>query len=107
MARVKIDSRSVEVRITGVVDHLRARNIAEHNAEDNGYAYACGYLQSVLERALNELPVGKRQKFLSDLEKQVQPKTRRVRNLMSGEMVEIAYDTPRSCDPSTELFWSM
>ncbi len=32
---------------------------------------------------------------------------RKVRNLMSGEMVEIAYDTPMSCDPSTETYWSM
>jgi hypothetical protein len=35
------------------------------------------------------------------------PTTKTVRNLMSGEMVEIAYDTPRSCDPSSELYWSM
>ena len=30
-----------------------------------------------------------------------------VKNLMSGKDVEIAYDTPRSCDPSSELYWSM
>ena len=35
------------------------------------------------------------------------PTTRTVRNLMTGEMVEIAHDTPRSCDPSSELYWSM
>jgi len=33
--------------------------------------------------------------------------TKLVRNLMTGEGVRIARDTPRSCDPSTELFWSM
>lgn len=38
---------------------------------------------------------------------EVVPTTKRVRNLMSGEMVEIPHDTPRSCDPSSELFWSM
>jgi hypothetical protein len=32
---------------------------------------------------------------------------KRVRNLMSGVEVEIAHDTPRSCDPSSELYWSM
>jgi len=30
-----------------------------------------------------------------------------VRNLMSGQEVEIPHDTPRACDPSSELFWSM
>jgi hypothetical protein len=38
---------------------------------------------------------------------EVTPATKTVRNLMSGEMIEIPYDTPRSCDPSTELYWSM
>ena len=35
------------------------------------------------------------------------PATKTVRNLMTGAAVEIAYDTPRSCDPSSELYWSM
>jgi hypothetical protein len=35
------------------------------------------------------------------------PTMKRVRNLMSGVEVEIPYDTPRSCDPSSELYWSM
>ena len=35
------------------------------------------------------------------------PTTKMVKNLMTGKMVEIAYDTPRSCDPSSELYWSM
>jgi hypothetical protein len=38
---------------------------------------------------------------------EVNPATKIVRNLMTGKDVEIAYDTPRSCDPSTELYWSM
>ena len=33
--------------------------------------------------------------------------TKRVRNLMTGQWVRIAKDTPRACDPSTELYWSM
>ena len=32
---------------------------------------------------------------------------KRVRNLMSGVEIEIPHDTPRSCDPSSELYWSM
>ncbi len=38
---------------------------------------------------------------------EVQPATKTVRNLMSGQDVEIPYDTPRCCDPSSELYWSM
>lgn len=35
------------------------------------------------------------------------PTMRTVVNLMSGEQVQIPHDTPRACDPSTELYWSM
>jgi hypothetical protein len=30
-----------------------------------------------------------------------------VRNLITGTEIQIAADTPRCCDPSSELFWSM
>jgi hypothetical protein len=33
--------------------------------------------------------------------------TKWVKNLMTGQMIEIAADTPRCCDPSTEAYWSM
>lgn len=33
--------------------------------------------------------------------------TKTVRSLMTGEEVAIPVDTPRCCDPSTELYWSM
>jgi len=35
------------------------------------------------------------------------PVTKIVTNLMTGAPVEIAYNTPRSCDPSSELYWTM
>lgn len=35
------------------------------------------------------------------------PTMKTVKNLMSGEDVQIPHDTPRSCDPSSELYWSM
>lgn len=35
------------------------------------------------------------------------PATKIVKNLMSGKDVEIDYDTPHFCDPSTEAYWSM
>jgi len=28
-------------------------------------------------------------------------------NLMSGKEIQIPHDTPRSCDPSSELYWTM
>jgi hypothetical protein len=30
-----------------------------------------------------------------------------VKNLMTGQDIEIAEDTPYCCDPSTERYWSM
>jgi hypothetical protein len=38
---------------------------------------------------------------------EVEPATRTVRNLMTGQNIEIAADTPLCCDPSSERFWSM
>jgi len=35
------------------------------------------------------------------------PSMKTVKNLMTGELVEIAHDTPRSCDPSSELYFTM
>jgi len=35
------------------------------------------------------------------------PSMKTVKNLMTGQDVEIPHDTPRSCDPSSELYWSM
>jgi hypothetical protein len=32
---------------------------------------------------------------------------KKVKNLMSGVEIEIAADTPRCCDPSSELYWTM
>lgn len=35
------------------------------------------------------------------------PSMKTVRNLMTGADVTIPHDTPRSCDPSSELYWTM
>ena len=102
MARIKIDHRSAEARVAAIAELL----INDTEQGDN-YAYTSGYLQSALVRALELLPFNRRQFLLTSLEKQVRPKTRKVVNLMSGKEMEIAYDTPRCCDPSTETYWSM
>lgn len=33
--------------------------------------------------------------------------TRKVKNLMTGQEIEIPSNTPHCCDPSTETYWSM
>jgi hypothetical protein len=35
------------------------------------------------------------------------PSMKTVKNLMTGADIQIAHDTPRSCDPSSELYWTM
>lgn len=35
------------------------------------------------------------------------PKMKTVTNLMTGMDVQIEHNTPRSCDPSSELYWTM
>jgi hypothetical protein len=35
------------------------------------------------------------------------PTYKTVTNLMSGQEVQIEHDTPRCCDPSSELYWTM
>ena len=32
---------------------------------------------------------------------------KKVKNLMTGEEIEIPSNTPRCCDPSSELYWTM
>lgn len=105
MARVKVSKIPAEKRISEVSRMLRESEKDAYSKE--AYAYALGYMESTLVRVLDLLPPGKRELFLASLEKQVRPKTKMVKNIMSGKMVEIAYDTPMCCDPSTELYHSM
>jgi len=35
------------------------------------------------------------------------PTMKTVKNLMTGQDIQIPHDTPRSCDLSSELYWSM
>ena len=36
-----------------------------------------------------------------------QPRMKTVVNLMSGKEIQIEANTPRCCDPSSELYWTM
>ena len=45
--------------------------------------------------------------FTSKFRVEFVPTMKTVVNLMSGKEIQIPHDTPRSCDPSSELYWSM
>ena len=38
---------------------------------------------------------------------EVSPTTKIVTNIMTGKDIEIDYNTPHCCDPSSETYWSM
>lgn len=44
---------------------------------------------------------------VSDFRIEFFPAMKTVKNLMTGKEMQIPHDTPRSCDPSSELFWSI
>lgn len=53
----------------------------------------------------DEWAIADLQVFISTIKPK--PKMITVINLMSGKPIQIPEDTPRCCDPSTELYWSM
>jgi len=58
-----------------------------------------------MKRTVNELyPL---YKATDGFRMEFHPVMKTVRNLMTGKDVQIPADTPRSCDPSSELYWSM
>jgi hypothetical protein len=76
--------------------------------EEQGASFAAGYLNSMAQEMLNLLPKRQQKAFI----KQVQTFNGRqlvtVKNLMSGQDVEIRRSDRGTCvDPSTERYWSM
>ena len=65
-----------------------------HVADDNG-------MRRTVAELFDLYPPGKGWRF------DWTPSTKTVKNLMTGAEVTIPHDTPRSCDPSSELYWSM
>lgn len=45
--------------------------------------------------------------FVRAAKTKAQNPNKTVTNLMTGKPISIPVDTPRACDPSTELYWSM
>jgi hypothetical protein len=65
-------------------------------------------LETLLVRFEKSGEINTVEKIILELTAREQPKkTKQVRNLMSGKMIEIDADTPFCCDPSTETYWSM
>lgn len=77
--------------------------------EDNGTAYAAGYLSTVIVNMLADVK-GKRtqQKWVRQLEHNNELFPVAVKNLMTGDTVMIQRRQVGTCtDPSTERYWSM
>jgi hypothetical protein len=76
--------------------------------EEQGAAFAAGYLNSMAQEMLNLLPKRKQKEFIKSVEAFNGRQLITVKNLMSGADVEIRRSERGTCvDPSTERFWSM
>lgn len=66
--------------------------------------------KAALTRAVNDGKISNRDEYAiaeyEDFRKNIEKK-KTVKNLMSGNEIEIAVNTPASCDPSTETYWCM
>ena len=68
----------------------------------NEYKTFSGALRAAAKKGLNSTPVDPKIEYLAN-----EGKTKIVTNLLSGKLVRIAVNTPRSCDPSSDLYWCM
>ena len=76
--------------------------------DEQGAAFAAGYLNSMAQEMLNLLPKRKQKEFIKSVEAFNGRQLVTVKNLMSGAEVEIRRSDRGTCvDPSTERYWSM
>ena len=76
--------------------------------EDEGTAYAAGYLSSFVVSMLNDLPKRKQKAEIDQVLRHNADFKVTVKSLMNGADVEIRRGDRGTCvDPSTERFWSM
>lgn len=61
--------------------------------------------EASMQREVNELHVHHYPR--SQFRIEFVPTMKKVINLMTGKEIEIPHDTPRRCDPSSELYWTM
>jgi hypothetical protein len=76
--------------------------------QDEGYAYAAGYLSSMVEDMLKHLPKRCQKEYLQQLRQHNDDRLVEVKSLANQAMVKIRRkDLGGPCDPSTERYWSM
>jgi hypothetical protein len=76
--------------------------------DEQGAAFAAGYMNSMAQEMLNLLPKRKQKEFIKSVEAFNGRQLVTVKNLMSGADVEIRRSDRGTCvDPSTERYWSM
>jgi len=75
---------------------------------DEGYAYAAGFMGSMMKDMLNLLPKRKQKEFIKQVQMVNENFQVEVPSLQNGAMVKIRRkDLGGVCDPSTEQYWSM
>jgi hypothetical protein len=76
--------------------------------EEQGAAFAAGYLNSMAQEMLNLLPKRKQKEFIKSVEAFNGRQLVTVKNCMTGQEVEIRREDVGTCnDPSRELFHTM
>ena len=91
---------TVYERVTGATNAL---------FDQSGAAFTAGFLTSQLVAAVEQLPKTRQKQFLAGLDRMVGDLVKvKVKNLLSGQEVEIAWNERGTCtDPSTERYHSM
>jgi hypothetical protein len=76
--------------------------------EEQGAAFAAGYMNSMAQEMLNLLPKRKQKEFIKSVEAFNGRQLVTVKNCMTGQEVEIRREDLGTCnDPSRELFHTM
>ncbi len=76
--------------------------------EEQGAAFAAGYLNSMAQEMLNLLPKRKQKEFIKSVEAFNGRQLVTVKNCLTGQEVEIRREDLGTCnDPSRELFHTM
>jgi hypothetical protein len=76
--------------------------------EEQGAAFAAGYLNSMVQEMLNLLPKRKQKEFIKSVQTFNGRQLVTVKNCLTGQEVEIRREDLGTCnDPSRELFHTM
>lgn len=88
---------------TYVVYHIAStRIIKEFNSESSAKRSCTCSNRNTWGKDITPYAYASREVYETEIVKKV-----KVRNLMSGKLVEIDSNTPLCCDPSSETYWSM